>query len=120
MEASRMSNHTPGPWHIAEAVESKRECSMRRIRSAKEGMEHGAVCEVYGIRDNTTASANASLITAAPDLLTAGEAMLEAYAIYHQMRTSDFESGDIEEGANEEYRAYNLMRMAVAKAKGKA
>lgn len=42
---------------------------MRRVRSAKEGLEHGAVCEVYGVRDGSVAAANARLIAAAPELL---------------------------------------------------
>lgn len=65
-----MSKHTPGPWFLAEKVEGKHTVTnLRRIRSEREGMEHGAVCEVYGIADGSEAHANARLIAAAPDLL---------------------------------------------------
>ena len=65
-----MSKHTPGPWLIAESVVSRHAITnMRRIRSKNEGLEHGAVCDVYGIQDGSEASANARLIAAAPDLL---------------------------------------------------
>lgn len=64
--------HTPGPWIFAEAVEGRyTKTDMRRIRSASEGFEHGAVCEVYGINDGTEACANARLIAAVPELLEA-------------------------------------------------
>lgn len=67
-----MSKHTPGPWLIAESVVSRHAITnMRRIRSKNEGLEHGAVCDVYGIKDGSEASANAILIAAAPDLLAA-------------------------------------------------
>ena len=67
-----MSKHTPGPWLIAESVVSRHAVTnMRRIRSKNEGLEHGAVCDVYGIQDGSEASANARLIAAAPDLLDA-------------------------------------------------
>jgi len=66
--------HTPGPWRVAEACATKyQQTSMRRIRSEKEGMEHGAVCEVYGIADGSEAAANARLIASAPELLGALE-----------------------------------------------
>lgn len=65
-----MNKHTPGPWFLAEKVEGKHTVTnLRRIRSEREGMEHGAVCEVYGITDGSEAHANARLIAAAPDLL---------------------------------------------------
>lgn len=72
-----MSKHTPGPWLIAESVASRHAITnMRRIRSKNEGLEHGAVCDVYGIQDGSEASANAILIAAAPDLLDALEDLL--------------------------------------------
>lgn len=65
---------TPGPWRIAEFVENKfSRSNMRRIRSAVEGDEHGAVCEVYGIADGSVAAANARLIAASPRLLQAAQ-----------------------------------------------
>lgn len=74
-----MSKHTPGPWKLAEAVEGRyTKTNLRRIRSGCEGTEHGAVCEVYGIADGTEAHANARLIAAAPDLLTAAKHLLAA------------------------------------------
>lgn len=73
-----MSKHTPGPWLIAESVVSRHAITnMRRIRSKNEGLEHGAVCDVYGIQDGSEASANARLIAAAPDLLEALQGMIE-------------------------------------------
>ena len=67
---SEMSRHTPGPWFLAEKVEGKHTVTnLRRIRSEREKMEHGAVCEVYGIADGSEAHANARLIAAAPELL---------------------------------------------------
>lgn len=72
-----MSKHTPGPWFLAEKVEGKHTVTnLRRIRSEREGMEHGAVCEVYGIADGSEAHANARLIAAAPELLEALEYVL--------------------------------------------
>ena len=69
---SEMSKHTPGPWFLGEKVQGKHTVTdLRRIRSEREGMEHGAVCEVYGIADGSEAHANARLIAAAPDLLEA-------------------------------------------------
>ena len=71
------AKHTPGPWLIAESVASRHAITnMRRIRSKNEGLEHGAVCDVYGIQDGSEASANASLIAAAPDLLEALQGIL--------------------------------------------
>ncbi|CAB4154873.1 hypothetical protein UFOVP653_37 [uncultured Caudovirales phage] len=67
-----MTKHTPGPWFLAEKVEGKHTTTnMRRIRSEREGMEHGAVCEVYGIADGSEAHANARLVASAPELLEA-------------------------------------------------
>ena len=74
-----MSKHTPGPWLIAESVVSRHAVTnMRRIRSKNEGLEHGAVCDVYGIQDGSEASANARLIAAAPDLLEALQGIVSA------------------------------------------
>lgn len=68
------TSHTPGPWVLAEVVESRfQKTEMRRIRAEKEGFDHGAVCEVYGVRDGSIAAANARLIAAAPELLEALE-----------------------------------------------
>jgi len=70
MEAA--AKHTPGPWQIAEAVQSRyTPTNMRRVRAVDEGHDHGAVCEVYGVRDDSVAAANARLIAAAPELLAA-------------------------------------------------
>jgi hypothetical protein len=75
-----MSKHTPGPWFLAEKVAGKHTTTnMRRIRSEREGMEHGAVCEVYGIADGSEAHANASLIAAAPELFAALQLMVDRF-----------------------------------------
>lgn len=75
-----MSKHTPGPWFLAEKVEGKHTVTnLRRIRSEREGMEHGAVCEVYGIADGSEAHANARLIAAAPELLVALQLMVDRF-----------------------------------------
>lgn len=71
-------SHTPGPWFVAEKVESKTRTSLRRIRSVNEGTDHGAVCEVYGISDGSEAGANARLIAAAPALLDACQRVLRS------------------------------------------
>lgn len=66
------AQHTPGPWFLAEEVKIKHTITnLRRIRSERERMNHGAVCEVYGIADGSEAHANSRLIAAAPDLLKA-------------------------------------------------
>jgi hypothetical protein len=98
----RSDAHTPGPWMIAEAVDSKYKTNMRRIRSEREGLDHGAVCEVYGTQDGTEASANAALIAAAPEMLSALE------AIQHKLNTK---------GGIELYEMLAIDR-AIAKAKG--
>jgi hypothetical protein len=73
------SKHTPGPWILAETVENRfQKTDMRRVRAEHEGTEHGAVCEVYGVRDGSTAAANARLIAAAPELLEALKRLLGA------------------------------------------
>lgn len=78
-----MTKHTPGPWMLAEKVEGKHTTTnMRRIRSEREGMEHGAVCEVYGIADGSEAHANARLIAAAPGLLAALDMMERHFSRY--------------------------------------
>jgi hypothetical protein len=75
--------HTPGPWQIAETVGDKHhQTAMRRIRCENEGNEHGAVCEVYGIRDGTVAAANAQLIAAAPELLEQLTQLADSYAYW--------------------------------------
>lgn len=75
-----MSAHTPGPWVLAEAVENRfQKTDMRRVRAAHESFEHGAVCEVYGIRDGSVAGCNARLIVMAPELLAALIGMIESY-----------------------------------------
>ena len=99
-----MSKHTPGPWLIAESVVSRHAVTnMRRIRSKNEGLEHGAVCDVYGIQDGSEASANARLIAAAPDLLDALKTIIEDI--------------DSEFGTDCDY---NKARAAIAKATGGA
>jgi citrate lyase beta subunit len=80
---SEMSRHTPGPWFLAEKVEGKHTVTnLRRIRSERERIEHGAVCEVYGIADGSEAHANARLIAAAPELLEALEWCAETLAVF--------------------------------------
>lgn len=72
--------HTPGPWKLSEIVEAKHtKTNMRRIRSVNEGLEHGAVCEVYGVRDGSEAHANAVLIVASPRLLAALKLMVDRF-----------------------------------------
>jgi hypothetical protein len=113
--------HTPGPWHLAEAVEGKfTKTNLRRIRSEQEGLEHGAVCEVYGIADGTEAAANARLIAAAPELLEALEA-----TILPLMRLGDFIGNDDKNGpewAGRFDRCAIILRArnAITKATGKA
>ena len=58
------AKHTPEPWKLAEAVGGRHATGMRRIRSESEGLEHGAVAEVYGINDGTEAAANGARIVA--------------------------------------------------------
>lgn len=73
-----MSKHTPEPWRLAEAVEGKHtKTNLRRIRSEREGLDHGAVCEVYGIADGSEAHANALLIASAPELLAALQSLMQ-------------------------------------------
>lgn len=75
-----MSKHTPGPWFLAEKVQGKHTVTnLRRIRSERELMEHGAVCEVYGIADGSEADANARLIASAPELLGALQFMVDRF-----------------------------------------
>ena len=103
-----MSKHTPGPWLIAESVVSRHAITnMRRIRSKNEGLEHGAVCDVYGIQDGSEASANARLIAAAPDLLEALQGMIEV--------VSNTEYGEIDRKL-----AVKDARASIAKATGGA
>lgn len=90
--------HTPGPWKLAEAVKGRyTKTNLRRIRSEREGTEHGAVCEVYGIKDGTEANANARLIAAAPEMLEA-------------LRVAEESVGDL--------KALEIVRAAIAKATG--
>lgn len=77
---SEMSKHTPGPWFLGEKVQGKHTVTdLRRIRSEREGMEHGAVCEVYGIADGSEAAANARLIASAPELLASLQLMVDRF-----------------------------------------
>ena len=68
------TQHTPGPWKLAEKVEGKGATpNQRRIRSdaPNAGTEYGAICQVEGFTEGTESGANAHLIAAAPDLLEA-------------------------------------------------
>ena len=61
------SKHTPGPWELMED----------RIPGSLElGANGRAICEIWRRNDPETENANASLITAAPDLLEALEAVM--------------------------------------------
>ncbi len=129
------AKHTPGPWLIAESVVSRHAITnMRRIRSKNEGLEHGAVCDVYGIQDGSEASANAILIAAAPDLL---ELLEQAVSIMKNCEVSSgicmcgdsmdghqgqFESGHVPVDSGEYYKDCFLQKAiaAIAKATGGA
>lgn len=57
--------HTPGPWELGNVYELSPSGRCRQIVA-----EDGKVCLVYGIED-ADCKANAKLIAAAPELLTA-------------------------------------------------
>lgn len=108
------SKHTPGPWILAESVENRfSKTDMRRVRAANEGAEHGAVCEVYGVRDGSTACANARLIAAAPELL---EALVEATACGMAPISSAKDGGASTH--SRQVRCADMIRAAIAKATG--
>ena len=68
------TQHTPGPWKLAEKVEGKGATpNQRRIRSdaPNAGTEYGAVCQVEGFAEGSESCANGRLIAAAPELLDA-------------------------------------------------
>jgi hypothetical protein len=108
-----MEQHTPGPWKIAESIGNNLTASkMRRVRCVNEGMEHGAVCEVYGASDGSIASANARLIAAAPELLAAVEAMCATFRTFRNVPLEEQEWTALDDEALEA--GFN----AIAKAKG--
>lgn len=117
------TNHTPGPWVLAEVVESRfQKTEMRRVRAEKEGFDHGAVCEVYGVRDGSIAAANARLIAAAPELLEALEKRAQVDAAYAQLALSDVDPDTherlLQQIEDAEEAAKDAARAAIAKAKG--
>jgi hypothetical protein len=92
------SKFTPGPWRLG-FVTRAYEVARRKIVAAEESPESGTgICEVYGIQDDDCV-ANAQLIAAAPDLLAACEAFVEA---------------DCQDGAS---LAFSMAVDAIAKAK---
>ena len=108
------AKHTPGPWILAEVVKNKfTTTDMRRVRSANEGFEHGAVCEVYGARDGSVSAANAALISAAPELL---QALLEGCRVLETNMTAIVDTVWVSNGAPETL--LDHFRAAIAKATG--
>lgn len=118
--------HTPGPYHVFETVEGHKQ-TVRIIAPPvagsvlDEGGRTGDALEIATVHRFCGATgqelprdANARLLAASWNLLAACEAMLSAYADYHVIRTSEYESGKIEMGTEQEYRAYNMARAAVA------
>ena len=71
-----MAKHTPGPWHVANNV------AARRNRGALETIIEMGPFGAFVVADaSTSASANARLIAAAPDLLEAAKRMLYHFGI---------------------------------------
>lgn len=71
-------SHTPGPWHVGGKGNAI-------VYADVEGGSY-AVCNAvtYHGQPNFEDAANARLISAAPDLLTAAEAVLEHCALVHR------------------------------------
>ena len=97
------TKHTPGPWHIGSEQDYsvdryKRNEEWARIRNASGGLI-AAVASVHpqGSRKSTdfdTEAANARLIAAAPDLLSALEAAKEVLETAKQYFPKSIKNGD--------------------------
>lgn len=79
-----MSKHTPGPW----TVEDPMDFELSIVEANKETYEWRFIASIPLNDDDdadiprATAEANAQLIAAAPDLLEAAQAMLEALGYF--------------------------------------
>ena len=83
-----MSNHTPGPWELSEAIYEDGCGTYRRIEQVKQfGDVVGSVCIRHAINNtlNEAGEANARLIAAAPELF---DALLDALSVTLSVSTS--------------------------------
>lgn len=105
---SSAARHTPGPWYLADLGRGK-----IGIQKHEAGIiSRIAVChpEMLADEHGGSATANARLIAAAPDML---EALKEIYALYERAVTSD---GEI---FLDESKTGEIARAAIAKAEGR-
>lgn len=95
-----MNKHTPGPWTI----------DLGNVIKASDSRESIAMIRwfIADSFDETEGQANARLIAAAPELLEAGEQVVEL--IEHLIATGYMPAGD--------WATLQVMKTAIAKAKG--
>lgn len=98
-----MSGHTKGPWDLSREPES--DCYT--ITFTEESGREWCLADVYG--SSPVAKANATLISSAPDLLEALEAITDLYS--HE--------SSVGESSMRLYDARSIALLAISKAKGK-
>jgi len=100
-----MSAHTPGPWKVYGT-------RSRTVWGEK------AICTVHGTRNDIDEQrdANARLIAAAPDMLTALHEALE----FAEDQEDVIDGPDGEPQANKAMRLAQMLREVIGKAEGKA
>lgn len=103
-----MSNFTAGPWHVKTMPHSI--CNTGGVQSPN-GTWVAKVHPLNGETDKVEWMANAHLLAAAPELLEALEAILEAYAQPKVLRQAGVDFNALHPSVNQSLRA-------IAKAKG--
>ena len=77
-----MAKHTEGPWsvEVVDGAQAENGEQLLAVCASAPGQERAILvtCNLWQRRDNPESLANARLIAAAPDLLAACQAMLEA------------------------------------------
>lgn len=111
------SQHTPGPWRagIGDDVERAGEFELACIEHHIFGSGIYARGEYYS-EDYAEHVANANLIAAAPDLLTALKQAVETIRTWHSIHIADDDAWDIYRQHAPEMKAINA---AIAKAEGR-
>ena len=103
--------HTPGPWRVEGCQVGKNIVTGKPLLAYLDIMtddNEWVICRIQagiGETSNEQAWANARLIAAAPDLLAACEAMLDAWCGYEMLAALDINT-------------QNLVEDAIAKARG--
>jgi hypothetical protein len=108
------TKHTPGPWKVRKSFRGKN-LIVEHLAGTPGNHWVQEVCNVPGQDDESAATA--ALIAAAPDLLEAARAMLEASKRPARMIAHDDMEGLRQ--ADAENRALNALADAVSKAEGK-